>query len=192
MRGTVRAPDGLSLRSGIISGLSRSNAALEEKMKKAIEMLQKIQIAIGGFFLFVFLVTVVWQMLSRYMGIAATWTEDVSMYSFIWSVFMGAGAMVYEKRHFAFTSVRDMLKSEKLKSVLGIIISVLMLIFAVLMVYYGIQVTKQFWNYTWVNIPKFKRGPTWLCLPLCGLTSAIYLIEQIVDEIKNFGKGETK
>lgn len=161
-------------------------------MKKAIEMLQKIQIAIGGFFLFVFLVTVVWQMLSRYMGIAATWTEDVSMYSFIWSVFMGAGAMVYEKRHFAFTSVRDMLKSEKLKSVLGIIISVLMLIFAVLMVYYGIQVTKQFWNYTWVNIPKFKRGPTWLCLPLCGLTSAIYLIEQIVDEIKNFGKGETK
>lgn len=192
MRGTVRAPDGLSLRSGIISGLSRSNAALEEKMKKAIEMLQKIQIAIGGFFLFVFLVTVVWQMLSRYMGIAATWTEDVSMYSFIWSVFMGAGAMVYEKRHFAFTSVRDMLKSEKLKSVLGIIISVLMLIFAVLMVYYGIQVTKQFWNYTWVNIPKFKRGPTWLCLPLCGLTSAIYLVEQIVDEIKNFGKGETK
>lgn len=161
-------------------------------MKKAIEMLQKIQIAIGGFFLFVFLVTVVWQMLSRYMGIAATWTEDVSMYSFIWSVFMGAGAMVYEKRHFAFTSVRDMLKSEKLKSVLGIIISVLMLIFAVLMVYYGIQVTKQFWNYTWVNIPKFKRGPTWLCLPLCGLTSAIYLVEQIVDEIKNFGKGETK
>lgn len=192
MRGTVRAPDGLSLRSGIISGLSRSNAVLEEKMKKAIEMLQKIQIAIGGFFLFVFLVTVVWQMLSRYMGIAATWTEDVSMYSFIWSVFMGAGAMVYEKRHFAFTSVRDMLKSEKLKSVLGIIISVLMLIFAVLMVYYGIQVTKQFWNYTWVNIPKFKRGPTWLCLPLCGLTSAIYLVEQIVDEIKNFGKGETK
>ena len=48
-------------------------------MKKAIEMMQKIQIAIGGFFLCIFLLTVVFQMLSRYFGIAATWTEDVSM-----------------------------------------------------------------------------------------------------------------
>ena len=92
-------------------------------MKKAIEWMQKIQIAVGGFFLCIFLLTVVFQMLSRYIGIAATWTEDVSMYSFIWAVFMGAGAMVYEKRHFAFTSVSDMLKNEKIKSVLAIIIS---------------------------------------------------------------------
>lgn len=60
-------------------------------MKKAIEWMQKIQIAVGGFFLCIFLLTVVFQMLSRYIGIAATWTEDVSMYSFIWAVFMGAG-----------------------------------------------------------------------------------------------------
>ena len=102
-------------------------------MKKAIEWMQKIQIAVGGFFLCIFLLTVVFQMLSRYIGIAATWTEDVSMYSFIWAVFMGAGAMVYEKRHFAFTSVSDMLKNEKIKSVLAIIISLVMLVFAVLM-----------------------------------------------------------
>ena len=86
-------------------------------MKKAIDWLQKIQIAVGGFFLCVFLLTVVYQMFSRYLGIAATWTEDVSMYSFIWAVFMGAGAMVYEKRHFAFTSISDMMKNDKIKSI---------------------------------------------------------------------------
>lgn len=158
-------------------------------MKKAIVMLQKIQIAVGGFFLFVFLVTVVYQMLSRYLGIAATWTEDVSMYSFIWAVFMGAGAMVYEKRHFAFTSISDMMKSEKIKSVLAIVIAALMLFFSILMVYYGYKVTKQFWNYTWVNIPAFKRGPTWLCLPICGVTSSIYLVNEIIEEIGNLAKG---
>ena len=161
-------------------------------MKKAIEMLQKIQIAIGGFFLCIFLLTVVYQMLSRYLGIAATWTEDVSMYSFIWAVFMGAGAMVYEKRHFAFTSISDMMKDERKKTVLSIIIAVIMLFFAVLMVYYGFKVTKQFWNYTWVNIPSFKRGPTWLCLPLCGITSAIYLVHQIVEEVAKLAKGGNK
>lgn len=158
-------------------------------MKKAVEMLQKIQIAIGGFFLLIFLLTVVYQMLSRYMGIASTWTEDVSMYSFIWAVFMGAGAMVYEKRHFAFTSISDMMKNAKVKTVLSIIISIIMLVFAVLMIYYGWKVTKQFWNYTWVNIPKFKRGPTWLCLPICGATSSIYLITHIITDIKSIAKG---
>ena len=106
-------------------------------MKKAIEIMQKIQIAIGGFFLCVFLLTVVFQMLSRYIGIAATWTEDVSMYSFIWAVFMGAGAMVYEKRHFAFTSISDMLKDGPAKKILSIVISFIMLYFAILMAYYG-------------------------------------------------------
>lgn len=161
----------------------------ENYMKKAVKMLQKIQIAIGGGFLLIFLLTVVFQMLSRYAGISATWTEDVSMYSFIWAVFMGAGAMVYERAHFAFTSISDMMKNEKAKKVLSIIISLIMLFFAVLMVYYGLQVTKQFWNYKWINIPEFKRGPTWLCLPLCGLTSAIYLVALIVEDISDLVKG---
>ena len=161
-------------------------------MKKVIDMMQKIQIAIGGFFLMIFLFTVVFQMLSRYAGIAATWTEDVSMYSFIWAVFMGAAAMVYENRHFAFTSISDMMKNEKAKSVLAIIIYAVMFVFAVLMVYYGYKVAKQFWNYTWINIPSFKRGPTWLCLPICGLTSCIYLIQLTVNEIVKIAKGGNK
>ena len=57
-------------------------------MRKIIAAVQKIQILIGGLFLLLFLVTVVVQMFTRYMGIVATWTEDVEMYSFIWAVFM--------------------------------------------------------------------------------------------------------
>ena len=67
-----------------------------------------------------------------------------------------------------------------------------MLFRSVLMAYYGFKVTKQFWNYTWVNIPSFKRGPTWLCLPLCGITSAIYLVYLIFEDITNLGKGGNK
>ncbi len=158
-------------------------------MRKAIDLLAKIQIAVGALFLFIFMMTVVVQMGCRYTGVAATWTEDVSMYSFIWAVFMGAGAMVHEKRHFAFTSISDMLKEGTVKRLLSIIICIIMLIFAFLMLKYGIAVTKQFWNYTWNNIPSFKRGPTWMCLPICGGTSCIYLIEEIIDSVLALGKG---
>ena len=149
-------------------------------MRKIIAAVQKIQILIGGLFPLLFLVTVVVQMFTRYMGIVATWTEDVEMYSFIWAVFMGASAMVYEKKHFAFTALNDSLKKAESAKKLSILISVIMLIFCILMAYYGIQLTKQFWNYTWVNIPQFKRGVTWLCVPVAGITSSIYLLDSIV------------
>lgn len=159
-------------------------------MKKIIQILERVQIGVGAAFLFLFLLTVVVQMLSRYLGIAATWTEDVSMYSFIWAVFMGAGAMVYEKRHFAFSSLSEALKSERAKLLLEIIISAAILLFSLWMVYYGIRITRQFWNYTWVNIPSFKRGPTWLCLPLSGLSASIYTIAQIAENVGKLAKGE--
>lgn len=158
-------------------------------MKKIIDLLEKIQIAVAGTFLLIFLVTVVFQIACRYLGKSVTWTQDVAMYSFIWAVFMGGSCMVYEKKHFAFTSLSDMLKSDSVKSLLNLIIFALMLFFSVLMVKYGYLAMKTYWNYTWENIPSFKRGPTWLCIPLSGATSCIYLVYQIIDEIRNFGKG---
>ena len=158
-------------------------------MKKAIDTLQKIQIAIGGFFLLVFLVTVVIQMACRYMGITAMWTEDVSMYSFIWAVFTGAGAMVHSKAHFAFTTLDDSLKDPRKKHILRIFINIVMLVFAALMVKYGIDAAKQFWNFKWITVPSLNRGPTWLCIPFCGVTSCIYLLWSIYEEIQKLKKG---
>ena len=54
-------------------------------MKKMLGYMQKVQIAAGGIFLSIFLISVVIQMGCRYAGVAAIWTEDVSMYAFIWA-----------------------------------------------------------------------------------------------------------
>lgn len=160
-------------------------------MRKIIAGMQKVQICIGGLFLLVFLLTVVAQMFTRYVGITATWTEDIEMYSFIWAVFMGASAMVFEKKHFAFTALSDSMKNPIAKKRLGVVISILMLLFCVLMAIYGVKLTKQFWNYTWITIPKFKRGVTWLCLPIAGVTSSIYLLDSIVSDIACLAKNKT-
>lgn len=161
-------------------------------MNKALGYLQKVQIIAGGIFLAIFLGSVVIQMVCRYLGIATVWTEDVSMYAFIWAAFMGAAAMVYEKQHFAFTSISDKLTNEKAKIILSIGISLIMLTVSVLMFYYGCRITKQFWNYRWVSIQSFKRGPTWLCIPVCGATSALYLLGQIIESVKSLIKGGEK
>jgi TRAP-type C4-dicarboxylate transport system permease small subunit len=153
-------------------------------MKKLVLLVKKTQIGIGGICLAVFFLTVIFQIFSRHAGIHAMWTEDVSQYSFIWAVFMGASAMVYEMKHFAFTSFSDKIKNNKGKTILQIIIMVIILIFSFLMTYYGILITRQFWNYRWINIPSFKRGPVWLCLPVSGGLSAVYCLDHIVSQIQ--------
>ena len=158
-------------------------------MKKAIDILQKTQTIVGSIFLTIFLLTVVVQMLTRYIGVSAIWTEDVSMYSFIWSIFMGASVMVRDNKHFAFTAFADKIKSEKAKKIIAIVIHILMLVFNVLIAYYGYKLMIKFWNYKWVSIPSFKRGPTWLCLPVAGVTSVIYLIELLVNDVKGLKGG---
>ncbi|MDR1231452.1 MAG: TRAP transporter small permease [Spirochaetaceae bacterium] len=154
-------------------------------MGKIIAALQRLQIMVGALCLTLFLVTVLIQIFARYLEIPVTWTEDVSLYSFIWAVFMGAGAMVFEGKHFAFTSLQDNLKSPLHKRVLSVAISVCILFFALLMLYYGTLITRQFWNYRWVTIPAFKRGPVWLCLPVAGGTMALYALYRIVREVRN-------
>ncbi|MDR3341639.1 MAG: TRAP transporter small permease subunit [Treponema sp.] len=160
-------------------------------MKKIIALLQKLQIVAGGIFLTIFLLSVVTQIFARYLGIAVTWTEDVSLYAFIWAVFMGASAMVYERRHFAFTSLSDSIKSRSKKLLISLCISLAMLIFGVLMLYYGVRISRQFWNYRWVTIGAFKRGPVWLCLPIAGATIGLYTVYHIVNDVGLFCKGST-
>lgn len=158
-------------------------------MKKAVHTLKNIQLTVGTIFLTIFFITVVGQMITRYAKISATWTEEIAMYSFIWSVFLGGSAMVAERKHFAFTSLVDKLENPKHKGILNIVISLAMLFFAVLMVYYGVKTTQQFWNSNWINIPSFKRGPVWACIPVSGFLMCIYLIANIVEDFQVFLKG---
>jgi TRAP-type C4-dicarboxylate transport system permease small subunit len=153
-------------------------------MRKLVLLIQKTQIGVGGLCLGIFLLSVVFQIFARHAGIHAMWTEDVSQYSFIWAVFMGASAMVYEMKHFAFTSFSDKIQSNKGKAVIRIIILSIILVFSLLMAYYGILIARQFWNYRWINIPLLKRGPVWLCLPVSGGLSAVYCLDLIVSRIQ--------
>ena len=158
-------------------------------MKSFVDKLQSAQVGLGGIFLVIFLIAVVMQMACRYLGITAMWTSEVAQYSFIWAVFTGAGAMVHSKAHFAFASLQDGIKSERAKTILQIVIDIIMLVFAVLMIVYGFIAAKQFWNYKWISLPSVNRGPTWLCIPFCGITSTIYLLYSIYEGFGKLKKG---
>lgn len=158
-------------------------------MKDFMEKFNKVHIMVSGVFLIIFFIVIVFQIVSRMLGVSATWTEDVTTNSFIWSVFLGGSAMVYPERHFAFTSIIDHITDEYKKSILHLVIQVCMLIFMVLLFYYGVIITKKYWNRVFINIPGVKSGWTWLCLPICGGTGILYLVQKIVADIGTITRG---
>lgn len=156
-------------------------------MKKIADKIEKLQLHAGMIFLTIFLIAVLVQVFSRYIGVAASWTEDVAMYSFIWATFMGASAMVNRDAHFAFTFLGDKLEAKK-REVLKIFTKSIMLLFSIGMIVYGIRIVDTFWTYIWISIPQFKMGYTWMCVPLAGATMSIYLVAHIQEHIKNIKK----
>lgn len=154
-----------------------------------IKLLERTQIAIGVTSLAIFIVAIIIQITSRYMGISIIWTEEVANYSFIWAVFMGASIMVNRREHFSFDMLKVKLKG-KYKIYLSIFIDVILILFNSAIFYYGYQATKIFWNYNWVSLTNIKMGYVWIAVPIMGATMVIYSLSHIVNHVKSLKEKE--
>ena len=162
---------------------------LGKGVSRIIDLWAKVLAIIGSITLTIFFFAVLAQMFCRYLGIVAFWTEEVSTYAFIFTVFMGAAALVRENRHFAFTAIADGIKSPVIKKLISILISGIILVFAYFMLVYGRQLMQKFWNYKWVSLPTMKRGYTWLCMPISAVSMMVFSAESIVRQVWGLVKG---
>lgn len=162
---------------------------LGKGVTRIIDLWAKVLAIIGSITLTIFFFAVLAQMFCRYLGIVALWTEEVSTYAFIFTVFMGAAALVRENRHFAFTAIADGIKSPVIKKLISILISGIILVFAHFMLVYGRQLMQKFWNYKWVSLPTMKRGYTWLCMPISAVSMMVFSAESIVRQVWGLVKG---
>ncbi|SFF83182.1 TRAP-type C4-dicarboxylate transport system, small permease component [Halobacillus alkaliphilus] len=154
-----------------------------------IKFLERIQLIIGVLFLVAFFITIVIQVVTRFMGVSAVWTEEVATYSFIWAVFMGASVMLNRREHFNFDMLLKKFKG-KGRSTLYLINDLILLVFTLAITYYGWQAVLNFWNYNWVSLPQLKMGYVWISVPIMGGTMVIYTFAHIVRTLKNFSQKE--
>ena len=162
---------------------------LGKGLTKVMDLWALLLAIVGSVTLTIFFLAVLAQMFCRYLGIVALWTEEVSTYSFIFTVFMGAAALVRENKHFAFTAIADGIKNPLVKKLIEILISVIVLVFAYYMFVYGKQLMNKFWNYKWVSLPAMKRGYTWMCMPISAVSMMAFSAESIVKRVFDLVKG---
>ena len=162
---------------------------LGKGLTKVMDLWALLLAIVGSVTLTIFFLAVLAQMFCRYLGVVALWTEEVSTYSFIFTVFLGAAALVRENKHFAFTAIADGIKSPMVKKIIAIMIHVIVLVFAYYMFVYGKQLMQKFWNYKWVSLPAMKRGYTWMCMPISAVSMMAFSVESIIKEVYAMLKG---
>ncbi len=156
-----------------------------------IRYIERIQIAIGITALLIFFFAIILQIGSRHLAISVIWTEEVANYSFVWAVFMGAAVMVNRRDHFSFDILQNKLKGKKRLS-LNIVIDTLLILFNIGILYYGIQVVEQFWNYTWTALPFMKMGYVWISIPIMAGTMIIYSLFHFIEHVKGMAGSEVQ
>lgn len=157
---------------------------LIEKMKRVIDVIEKVQIAVGCTTLCIFIIMVAYQVISRFTATTAFFTEEISTTAFIWTAFMGSPVMLRRYEHYRFTGIAEHLKG-KTFWINEFICLCILLIISILMTTHGIQLTLMFRTWKFSSMSHVSRIWLWLCLPISGATSLIYVIESFVKFLKD-------
>ncbi|QDI92564.1 TRAP transporter small permease [Salicibibacter halophilus] len=155
-------------------------------MRKAVNILEYVQLRIAAIFFVIFIVSVALQVASRYIpGIHVVWSNQVATYSFIWMVFMGAAVMVRYREHFRLGILIENTKGIRLV-IIQSLIHFIIIGFGAVMIIDGLTLTEQFWGWTITNLPQLQQGYVWVAIPVSGFTMIVYSLGNFLDDIKDY------
>lgn len=118
------------------------------------------------------------QVLFRYVfKYPAYWTQDVVSISFIWSVFLGSALAVREGEHIVVDFIDRL--PDTIRKIIVFLGSIAVLIFLVLLTYYGYQHAMNSMNQIIpsLNIPK---GYVYLVVPFSGALMIYYMLRNLL------------
>jgi TRAP-type C4-dicarboxylate transport system permease small subunit len=136
-------------------------------------------ILVGGL-----LIPVSMQVLSRYTGIIPRyiWTEEAARFCFVWIIMIGSMIAVRDRSHFD-VDVLPPPQTPRAKGIAGLVVHGLMIVMAVVFVRYGYDFAK-FGAIQTSEMSGINMLSIYIAFPLAGLTWILFLLENIVTDIR--------
>ena len=131
----------------------------------------------------ILMVPITMQVISLYTALIPSyiWTEELSRFVFIWMVMLGAMVGVREGTHFD-VDVWPTLRP-RANAVLRIVSHLLMLVFALVYMWWGIEFVQFGWNQS-SELAELPMTYIFIAWPLSGLTWAVFLGEHFIADIR--------
>jgi len=131
----------------------------------------------------VLIVPVSLQIFARFTQLipAYIWTEELARFLFIWMVMLGAMIGIREGTHFE-VDVWPQL-GQRANALLRIVSNVLVLVFALVFIWWGIEFTR----FGWDQLSEIAELPMWMIFiawPVAGITWVLFLGESFVTNFR--------
>ena len=155
-----------------------------------IRLLNKITENVLVVVFFVMTLSVVWQVLSRYMfNISASWTEELARFCLMWLAVLGAAYITGKRQHIEIDYFFDMFSTEN-KRKLDYFIEFLILLFAIVVLIIGGAYLMYMTFYLEQKSPALQvpLGFVYSILPLSGILMVVYTVVHM-KTIRNINYG---
>jgi len=131
----------------------------------------------------ILIVPVTMQVIARYTDLIPSyiWTEELSRFMFIWMVMLGAMIAVREGTHFEVDVWPDL--SPRAAARLRIVSNLIVLVFALVFVYWGVQFVRFGWDQQ-SELAELPMPFIFLAWPVAGLTWVVFLGEAFVRDVR--------
>jgi TRAP-type transport system small permease protein len=137
----------------------------------------------------VLIVPVTLQIISRYTALIPSWiwTEELSRFLFIWMVMLGAMIGVREGTHFEVDVWPDL--KPRATALLRIVSNLLVLVFALVFVWWGIAFVRFGWNQD-SELAELPMVFIFMAWPVAGVTWVLFLGESFLANIRILRGGD--
>jgi len=154
-------------------------------MHQLLERIHQFLIVLLAITVVVLLIPVSLQIFSRFTEIIPRymWTEEMSRFFFIWMVMLGATVGVREKLHFDVDVWSNL--SDKTSLTFKMLSDTLVVVFAGVIFYWGIEFTQFGWNQTseLADLPMWQIFISW---PIAGFLWLLFLFESFKNNIQAY------
>ena len=155
-------------------------------IRNALETLCQALRFLVGFLMLSLAIPVSMQVISRYIGVIPVylWTEELSTFIFVWVVMIGSMIAVWEGTHFDVRVLPDAQEPLLVLFQNGIVL-VLVIIFALLFAWYGIEYAKFGYIQNSVMM-RANLAITYVSVPIAGFIWSAFASYRLYEEIAKY------
>ncbi len=147
--------------------------------RKAMDALYLACVLVAGTALVLISAVIPWAVYTRYvLNRAASWPEPMAVLLTIVLTFFGAAACYRRRLHMNVSFFVAMLPP-RLRRIADLIAELLVALFALFMVIWGVKLVDATWYNTIADFPALSVGVTYLPIPLGGAILLLFVIEQV-------------
>ena len=144
-----------------------------------------IEKALATIFCSIMCITLLLQVLFRYVfKISATWTEEVALITFVYSIFIGASLVVMESKHIGFDALVTLFR-EDFKFIVRLFSHIAVTLFLLVMIYagYKLVLAGRTSVSTMLRIP---MSSLYAIVPVTGFTMLLHSISASIRELTDY------